>query len=1269
MGDPTWYNQDGAIRTLLAIFYDATLTEEAFRLWSLQTFVCLLAYDSVRVLIWLDHMGLRVATLVNLSFLGMDRLDARLARWLSPDATARYIPEAVKRFTTWAPLLVPFYIPRGADWDHAWRQAEALQRAGQADSLAATINSLGPQSSLLLAVVAVLAATFCFWAIRRLRLPGARRRPRSCRLNSAHYEVTVHENGEVRSHDTDRGYDVTRRSYDRLDPAGRTLFLVDTDVAPDAVGRSWPLVGNFPPETREPSVVERVGDRLRITNVTAGIRATVEISLPDPARAVELWTVTLEELAGRPRPLKLVPYLEWVLNRPQTDRGHTQYNRLFAEMQYWHETHAVLARDKHSSALGFLASSAAPEGFLTARIDFIGRARSLWSPRVLQTLAFTANQDTGAHPTLDPIASLLLDSRLPAGGRCDMQLLMGLAEDSTEAVELLLRHLGLPALNQPPGPERRKPLHRIGHGEILPGTRRPYWEFAADGQSLSVRTPFTPRPFDHTLANALGQVTVVTNRGLHTTSSVNSQQNRLTPDWPDTVTRELPGEAFYLYDLDRQRWYSPTHEPLRDADAEYETTFRVAGSATFHMRRDLLQTELTVFVPPDEPATIYRLRVRNHSTSTLRLRVAPYFQIVLADQPEHSGPLRITFHSDLNTLVFDNPRNRFRTGPAFVTLSERPQRVETRRGRFFGAGREVGHPWFVERGEPATEAVADARPIAALVATLEIPPGEEHTLTAILGQADTLQAALAVAARYQSTAAVGASLAHTQAWWAGLMDTVRVETNIAEWDHVLDWLKYQALAQRIWARRGFYQASGAFGYRDQLQDAVNLLWMEPRLARAQILLHAGQQFLEGDTVHWFHRLQDGRTGFVARTQASDTLLWLPWAVAEYVAATDDVSILGERTHYLATEQPLRPLPADKEGLGFDPLRSPRSDTVYRHAMKAIDLVLNHRMGAHGLPLMGAGDWNDGLDEIGSQGRGESVWLGFFLYYVLRRMAPLIASQAGPERRAAYLACAARLGEALEATWREDRYLRAIHDDGTEIGVRGSGVWEVDALTAAWAVLSGLNPERGQMAFDTALKILERDNVILLGWPPLREDTKPYLGRSSRYPEGVRENGMYCHGVQWLVGAARMLAENAHREIDPSRAAWYREQAFRVWLKISPLAHTTAGQIEIYGGQPNQQAADLVTTFDPGRMIWNGYTGAAGWMFRQALEGVIGARLVGDRSVLPADLNEPRGDLRVVHLVRDLSRSPLRVQPSLHETHPVDRVFPPRRTGEDLAGPS
>ena len=1237
MGEPTWYNQDGAIRTVIATFEDLTMTHDAFRAWSLLVFINLLAYDAVRILIWLDHMGLRVATLVNLSFLGMDKLEQRLASLLAPAATARCIPEGVKRFTTWGPLLIPFYIPRGNDWDQAWSTAEAIHSRAPGGFLA-MLMAQPLSGKLLFGAGAIAILTACFSTLRWLQSRWTTPSPSSLSLKHSEYEVTLRQDGEIVSRIPGQDYDVSRRSYDWLDPAGRALFLVDAPADARRPARAWPVVGNVPGELAERSRFEGDGQSLKIRNITADFRTTVEISLPGLDDSAELWTITVENLTDSARSLKVVPYLEWVLNHPEADRGHTQYNRLFAEIEYASGPHAVLALDKHAKAMGVLASDLAPEGFLSSRIDFIGRARSLWTSRVLETLAFSKALDTPPHPTMDPIGSLLIGLTIPARGTSRVRLLIGLVPERSQAVDLIARCFQLGDAGSRSTARPQELDHPIQHGEIPPGVTQPYAEFSEDGRKLLVHTPFTTRPFDHSMSNVLGHVAVVTNRGLHTSSSVNSQQNRLTPDWADIVTRELPGEAFYLYDPDEQEWYSPTYHPLNDDGASYEAEFGVDGTASFRMARAAIETELTVFVPPHEPAGIYMLTVRNHASTARTLRFASYFQMVLAGQPEHSGPLRISRDPSLPALFFDNPRNTYRTGPAFAAISERPSVMETRRGRFFGTGRSIAHPLLVESGLPAAGPILDDRPIAALLATLEIPAHGEHTVVVILGQADDRKEAEAVIARYQDVGAARASLEETRQWWLSLMDTLQVQTNQPRFDRYLDWLKYQALAERIWARRGFYQASGAFGFRDQLQDSVNLIWMDPAVARNQILLHASQQFTEGDVVHWFHRLQDGRTGFVGRTHASDNLLWLAWGVVEFVGATGDDSLLDEMTPYLEAEQPFEPLPGGKNGIGFDPLRSPREDTVYRHCMKAIDLVLDQRMGVHGLPLMGTGDWNDGLDEIGSQGRGESVWLGFFLYYILDRMAGIVAKQDGPGRQDYYLSRLEALKDALEQTWRGDRYLRAFHDDGTEIGVKGSGVWEIDALTAAWAVMSGINPQRGQIVFETALRILEREKTILLGWPPLRADNHPYLGRSSVYPEGVRENGMYCHGVQWLVGAARILAERAYREGSGEVARQYLETAQRLWFKISPIPHAVTGEIETYGGQPNKQAADMVTTFDPGRMIWNGYTGAAGWMFRQALEGVLGLRLEAGQ-IVPATGPGPAGELSLIGISRDTTRSP------------------------------
>ena len=1238
MPNPTWYNQDGAIRTLFAIYNNITMSAPAFVAWSLKMFIWILAFDAFRILIWMDHMGLRVATLVNLSFLGMDKLDEKVSKFIGKAAAQRYIPEGVKRFATWAPLLIPFYIPRGEQWDEVWSAAEKLQNAARGKGLIPFLHSLSMPQMLVLIALCILVCTGFSFVIRLLRRRSRTRKIQSCELSTREYKVVAKENGEIFSTYLAKECDVSRRAYDQIDPAGRILFFVDTVAGADGKPQVWPVTGNYPAEQFTPSRIERCGDVLKVTNTSHGVKTTIEISLPDMDSPAELWKITVENLTEKSRNLKVVPYLEWVLNKGLDDRWHTQYARLYPEMEYVAGSNAILSWQKSTKSMGFLASDVAPEGLHTGRVDFIGRGRSIWAPRALETLDFLPAKDMVAYPTFDPVGSLMINALVAPKSAATMRLMIGYSKNKTMALEMITKYLKPNPAQSSALPEKKRRALLIGHGEIPQGTPQPYYEYLDNGNKLKVLTPYTPRPFDHAMSNAVHS-TMVTNRGLHTSCNGNSQQNRLTPDWPDTVTKETPTEAIYLYDPDRDEWYSPTYQPLNDNNAKHESEFSVDGTAIFRMKDGSLSSQLTVYVPPEDPLGVYLLTLKNDEDKPRRMRIAPYFQMVLALQPERSGPLEMRHDKASDALYFSNCRNIFRSGWAFASMSIPADCVETKRGRFFGSQRGIKRPFMVENAAPDATQLTDDGQIAGFVGTVEIPVRGEITVAIVLGQADDHKKAVALVQKYKNLETVRKELEGTRQWWLSLMSTVKVETNQPAFDHYQNWLKYQALAERIWARRGFYQTSGAFGFRDQLQDTVNLIWVDPALARKQILLHASQQFVEGDVTHWFFNLTDGRAAFSCRSHASDNPLWLAWGAAEYVRATGDLSIMDEMAAYLVSEFPFAPLPKNKQGWGHMYHRTTRADTLYKHCMKSIDLVIKQRTGKNGLPLMGVGDWNDGLDEIGSEGHGESVWLGFFLYYILREMIDVIGQKEGDTKKAYYEQKMEALKVALEKTWRGDRYLRAFHDDGTEIGVKGSGVWEIDALTAAWSVMSGINFERGVKIFDTALQVLEKPNAILLGWPALREDTKPYLGRSSKYPEGVRENGMYCHGVQWLVRAARLLAEEFEKRGDQANAAKYRETAYRLWLKVSPIAHMH--EIEIYGGQPNKQSADVLTNYEPGRMIWHGYTGAAGWMLRQAMEGVVGAVMLKNQVVLPNDLDKPRGALTVVRVTRDVSKSPIK----------------------------
>ncbi len=1221
MSDPTWYNQDGAIRTVVATVNSVRLPGAEFASWSRETFLWVLAYDPFRILIWLDHMGLRVATLVNLSFIGMDRLDGRLARFVGRASGARFIHDGVKRFATWAPLLIPFYIPAGENWAYVWNNAELTHARASSFSALDQWTSI-PHSRIALGVfmtLAVLTIVISFIRSRR----SSKTAP--MRIARGDYEVILKPSGELLGTRISNGHDLARRSYEGIDPSGRLLFVTLGEGAPPRV-----LIGNAPGEFRLPTHAIEVPGCLALDAQDSDVTAVVGITLDeDDGTTYELWSIALLNAGESPRRVRLCPYIEWLLNGAGADRNHTQYNRLFVEVRYDAALNAIIAQHRGTGTFGYLAALKPPSGILTGRVDFIGRAGSIWSPNALLGGTFAAPVDRPATPPFDPIGALLFEAQLAPGESYTLSLLMGLATSVEQATRLLKGYQDPTATSQQE-PSEKFPPPIIGHGAAPTGTPTPYAEYVEEGSVLRVYTPFTPRPFDHTLANRLGHVVSVTNRGLHTSASVNAQQNRLTTDWADTVGAQLPAEMILLHDLESHEWFAPTFHPLNDREASHEVDFGLDGTALFRMRKGALSTELTVFVPPDDPVGVYRLTIRNHGSTPRRLRVGACYTMVLGDYPERSGRLRIARDAATNTLLFANPRNGFRRGTAFAACSLPGAVTTTARGAFIGNGRASARPAMVETGSPA-DAGDDHQAAAAFVGEITVAAGGEVVVTLLLGQAGNDAEALRVARKYADDAAVRAELDATRRWWSDFGGTLKVRTDDHAFDAYSRWLRYQAYAERMLARRGFYQASGAFGFRDQLQDSVNLLWADPTLARRQILLHAAHQFIEGDVAHWFFLLEDGRTGLSNRSHASDNLLWLAWATLEYIRQTGDAGILDESVTYIEAEFPLEPLPQGKHGMVFFPHRSARSEPLLRHVLRAVDLVLGKRIGAHGLPLIGTGDWNDGLDEIGSQGRGESVWLAFFLLYILRGLIPVLKQRG--QSFEAYRQAMPDLERAIDGTWREDRYLRAIHDDGTEIGVQGSGIWEVDALTASWAVIAGVEHARARTAFDTAIRELEREKVILLGTPALRADSRPYLGRSSQYPEGVRENGMYAHGVQWLVQAARILSERCGAEKDPAGAAKYRDTAHRLWRKISAIGHTDPAEIEIYGGQPNKQAADLLTTFEPGRMIWNGYTGAAGWMFRQAIEGVMGYRLEDGRVIPPSDLAEPRGGLKVIGLER------------------------------------
>jgi cyclic beta-1,2-glucan synthetase len=458
-----------------------------------------------------------------------------------------------------------------------------------------------------------------------------------------------------------------------------------------------------------------------------------------------------------------------------------------------------------------------------------------------------------------------------------------------------------------------------------------------------------------------------------------------------------------------------------------------------------------------------------------------------------------------------------------------------------------------------------------------------------------------------------------------MLSTLRVQTSNSGFDRLVnDWLPYQVFTSHLWGRLGPSQRSGGYGYRDQLQAALPLLFINPAIARSQILLHSAQQFFYGgDVLQWWHQSWEGKSGLGARNRASDPHLWLPYLVYHYIEATGDDSILDEEVPFLER----RRIPRDREGVMFAPRQSPDSAKLYVHCIKAINLTLE-RMGGHGLPLLGTGDWNDGLSLVGSRGRGESVWLGFFLYDIISHFSAFIGRREGEARQKYYLDRAAQLRRALDAMWRDGRYVRAITDTGEEMTF-------ADALNAAWPAISGAADfDRAAAAVHHGLRELEKEHLVLLLSPPFTEHSRPYPGKIADYPPGVRENGgQYSHGTSWLVDAlAQLAARAAAGEQAPWRAAHYRARALAVWSKISPLAHTEPETIQRYGLPPHQQPADIYYGYGyEGRGGWSWYTGAAARMLFAAYQ-ILGLTMKNGELVIPDDLFTAQGSLQVQRLI-------------------------------------
>lgn len=722
-----------------------------------------------------------------------------------------------------------------------------------------------------------------------------------------------------------------------------------------------------------------------------------------------------------------------------------------------------------------------------------------------------------------------------------------------------------------------------GHGGLTP----------AGNYRIAVRgIDVPPAPWANVIANPAGGF-VITESGGGFMWAGSSYFFRLTPWTNDPVTDPV-GEALYLRDEETGEFWSVTPAPVR-GDDPYQVEHE-PGRSIFRHERDGVATCMSVGMAPDDAVKLALLEITNRENRPRRLTLTSYTEWtlgVLREQTQHRVHTR--FDAARSAVLASNPFDpEFASWVAFAALSEPIDSHTGERREFIGRNGSLRVPAGMRRAELGGRTGLGVDPCAALRVTITLAPGEVRTVSAILGAAATEADALRLLEHYRNPARAADALAQAVAAWETRLAVITVHTPEPLFDAMVNrWALYQALSCRMWARSAVYQSGGAYGFRDQLQDVMAFVYATPALARAHILRAAARQFVEGDVQHWWHPA----SGRGVRTRFSDDLAWLPYVVEHYVQVTGDTSVLDERVPFLT----MRQLEPQEHEIYDQPGVSTERATVYEHCRRALRRASTQ--GRHGLPLIGIGDWNDGMNRVGKDGLGESVWLAWFLIATLRRFAPVAeargdvgAAQDFRARADAYAAAVERHG------WDGKWYRRAFFDDGTPLGAASQPECRIDAIAQSWAVISGAAPADRAAQAMRALEehLVDKEAALIKLLTPAFDQTPHDPGYIKGYVPGVRENGaQYTHAALWAVLAAALQGDAA--------------RAFEWFQMLNPLHHAdTPEKVATYRVEPYVVAADVYTTSGAlGRGGWTWYTGSASWMYRVGLESLIGFHKRGD----------------------------------------------------------
>jgi cellobiose phosphorylase len=731
-------------------------------------------------------------------------------------------------------------------------------------------------------------------------------------------------------------------------------------------------------------------------------------------------------------------------------------------------------------------------------------------------------------------------------------------------------------------PTRPLPVHERIFNNGLGG-------FSPDGREYIITLEpgqSTPAPWVNVIASPhIG--TVISESGSAYTWVENAHEFRLST-WHNDPISDSTAEAIYIRDEETGAFWSPTPLP---ATSRFGYNCRHGfGYSLFEHFESGIYSELTTYVAMDAPVKFVVIKLHNQSKRPRRLSLTGYWELVLGEW-RHANLMHIVTETDTRTGALF-ARNAYGRECAhrvvFLQISETVRTATGNRTEFIGRNGQLTNPSAMRRKRLSGKTGAAMDPCLAMQSHIVLAAGQEREVVFVFGAAHNKDEARHFIQQFAGPARARQALESVHEYWVHTLGAVQVSTPDPALDVLANgWLIYQTLSCRLWGRSGYYQSGGAYGFRDQLQDTMALIHTTPALAREQIIRCAGRQFLQGDVQHWWHP----PNGQGVRTHFSDDYLWLPYAVSRYVLMTGDTGVLNEEVHFLE-ERSLNP---EEEAYYDQPQQSAEMASLYEHCVRSIKHGL--RFGPHQLPLIGCGDWNDGMNLIGRDGRGESVWLAWFLFENLQLFSSLAANHGDALFSRLCTAHATTLRSNIENhAWDGEWYRRAYFDDGTPLGSFINDECQIDSISQSWAVISGGGDlQRARQAMDSVdRRLVQREDQLIKLLSPPFDKSALEPGYIKGYVPGVRENGgQYTHAAIWATMAYAMMGN--------------KDRAWELFAMLNPVNHsTTTGDMERYKVEPYVISADIYSAQPhTGRGGWTWYTGAAGWMYRLTVENLLG----------------------------------------------------------------